>query len=93
MNVMPPTIMIYFIAPLAGLAVISIIIGAIKRVGADSLLSQSIFSFSMVELFAWVFTVPIMPNIMTSMVLVAFLTLRIIVSIVSYEVFYKKNMG
>ena len=85
--------MIYFIAPLAGLAVISIIIGAIKRVGADSLLSQSIFSFSMVELFAWVFTVPIMPNIMTSMVLVAFLTLRIIVSIVSYEVFYKKNMG
>ena len=90
---MPPTIMIYFIAPLAGLAVISIIIGAIKRVGADSLLSQSIFSFSMVELFAWVFTVPIMPNIMTSMVLVAFLTLRIIVSIVSYEVFYKKNMG
>jgi hypothetical protein len=83
-NVMPPTIMVYFIAPLAGLALISIIIAAAKCVGADSLLSQSIFSFSMVELFAWTFTVPIMPNIMTAMVLVAFLTLRIIISIVSY---------
>lgn len=30
---------------------------------------------------------------MTAMVLVAFFTLRIIISIVSYEVFYKKNMG
>jgi hypothetical protein len=34
-----------------------------------------------------------MPNVMTAMVLVAFFTLRIIISIVSYEVFYKKNMG
>jgi hypothetical protein len=45
---MPATIMVYFIAPILGLAVISIIIAAAKCVGADSLLSQSIFSFSMV---------------------------------------------
>lgn len=90
---MPPTIMVYFLAPIAVLAIASIVIAAAKCVGAESLLSQTIFSFSIVELFAWAFTVPIMPNVMIAMALVSFFTLRIIISIVSYEVFYKKNMG
>jgi hypothetical protein len=90
---MPPTIMIYFLAPVALLALAFVIVGAAKCIGAESVLSQTIFSFSMVELFAWAFTVPVMPSVATAMVLLAFFTLRIIISIVSYEVFYKKNMG
>ena len=92
-NVMPATIMIYLLAPIAALALLSLVVAAAKCVGPESLLSQSIFSFSAVELFAWAFTVPIMPSVALAMVLVGFLILRIIISIVSYEVFYKKNMG
>lgn len=90
---MPATIMIYIVAPFAVLAIVSIIIAAAKCIGAESLLSQTIFSFSFLELFAWALTIPIMTNVMTAMVLVSFLTLRIIISIVSYEVYYKKNLG
>lgn len=57
------------------------------------MLSQTIFSFSFLELLAWVLTVPIMPNVMSSMVLLSFLALRMIISIVSYEVFYRHNLG
>jgi hypothetical protein len=90
---MPATVMIYIAAPFVVLALVSIVIAAAKCVGAESLLSQTIFSFSFVELFVWALTIPIMSNIMEAMVLVSFLTLRVIISIVSYEVFYKKNMG
>jgi len=34
-----------------------------------------------------------MPNLMASMVLISFLALRMIISIVSYEVYYRKNLG
>lgn len=81
---MPATIMIYVVAPFAVLAIVSIIVAAAKCVGAESLLSQTIFSFSFLELFAWTLTIPIMGNVMTAMVLVSFLTLRVIISIVSY---------
>lgn len=85
--------MIYIVAPFAVLSIVSIIVAAAKCVGAESLLSQAIFSFSFLELFAWTLTIPIMANVMTAMVLVSFLTLRVIISIVSYEVYYKKNLG
>jgi hypothetical protein len=76
--------MIYLLAPVAVLALVSIIFTVAKCAGADSMLSQTIFSFSLVELMGWVLTVPIMPSVMSSMVLLSFLALRIIISIVSY---------
>lgn len=85
--------MIYILAPFAILSLISIVVAAAKCVGAESLLSQTIFSLSFVELFAWACTVPIMPTVASGMVLISFFTLRIIISIVSYETFYKKNLG
>jgi Tfp pilus assembly protein PilO len=51
------------------------------------------FSFSFIELFAWILSVPIISGLATSMVLLAFIVLRVIISIVGYEVYYKKNMG
>lgn len=90
---LPPTLMIYLWAPFAVLAVVSIVIAAARCGGGDSVLSQTIFSFSLVELCAWILTIPIMPNVMSSMVLLSFLSLRLIISIVSYEVFYRHNLG
>jgi prepilin signal peptidase PulO-like enzyme (type II secretory pathway) len=90
---LPPTLMIYILAPIAVLTLLSIVAAAAKCGGADSVLSQTIFSFSFLELLAWVLTVPIMPNVMSSMVLLSFLALRMIISIVSYEVFYRHNLG
>ena len=43
---LPPTLMIYILAPFVVLTIVSIIIAAAKCGGADSVLSQSIFSFS-----------------------------------------------
>lgn len=43
---MPPTLMIYILAPFIVLAVVSVIIAAARCAGADSVLSQTIFSFS-----------------------------------------------
>jgi hypothetical protein len=40
-----------------------------------------------------VLTVPIMPNIFTSMLMLSFLALRVIISIVAYEVYYRHNLG
>jgi hypothetical protein len=85
--------MIYIMAPFVVLTVISIIIAAAKCGGAESVIGQTIFSFSTLELLAWILTVPIMPDIFSSMVLLSFLALRLIISIVSYEVFYKQNLG
>lgn len=85
--------MIYVLIPFLIAGIIPLIIAAFKCVGADSMLSQAIFSFSFIELFAWACTVPIAPTIVASMALISFLTIRVIISIVSYEVFYKKNMG
>lgn len=76
--------MVYILAPVAVLALASIIFTAGKCAGADSVLSQTIFSFSFVELIGWMLTVPIMPSVMSSMVLLSFLALRLIISIVSY---------
>jgi hypothetical protein len=84
--------MIYILAPFAALTLISLVVAAVRG-GADSLLSQTIFSFSLLELIAWVLTIPIMPNTMSSMALISFLALRIIISIVGYEVYYRKNLG
>ena len=81
------------LSPFAAITLVSIIVALAKCGGVDSALSQTIFSFSFLELFAWVLTVPIMPTLMASMVLLSFLALRIIISIVSYEVFYRKNLG
>ena len=85
--------MSYILIPFALLGLIPIIYAATKCGGANSIISQTIFSFSFIELFAWVLTIPIMDDTLTGMVLVSFLALRIIISIVSYEVFYRKNLG
>ena len=85
--------MIYFLAPFMLTAMVFVLIGAFKCIGAESVLSQTIFACSFVELFAWGLTVPIMPDVPLSMVLLSFLSLRIIISIVGYEAVYKKNMG
>ena len=84
--------MIYILAPFAVFALITAIIAAAKCGGADSTLSQIIFSFSFLELIAWILMVPIMENIFSSMLL-AFIALRIIISIVAYEVYYRQNLG
>jgi len=34
-----------------------------------------------------------MPNIFSSMVLLSFVALRVIISIVAYEVYYRQNLG
>ena len=85
--------MIYFLAPFMVAGLVFVLVGAFRCIGAESLLSQTIFSASFVELFAWGLTVPIMPDIPLSMTLLSFLTLRIIISIVGYEAVYKKNLG
>ncbi len=84
--------MIYILAPFAVLVLVSLIIATVKG-GAESLLSQTIFSFSLLELIAWSLTVAIMPSMMSAMALVSFLALRIIISIVAYEVYYRRNLG
>ena len=81
---MPPVFMTYFIAPILVVSLVFISIGVFKCTGAESVLSQAIFSISFVELFAWAFTAPIMPTIPLTMVLLSFFTLRIIISIVAY---------
>jgi len=83
-SAMPPTFMIYFLAPIAVLGLLSILFAIGKCTGTDSVLSQTIFSVSFIELFAWIFAVPVMTSIFSAMVLLSFLTLRIIISIVSY---------
>lgn len=85
--------MIYILIPFVLMAIVTVIVAAAKCGGADSTLSQFVFSFSLVELVAWVLTVPIMPNIFTSMLLLSFLALRVMISIVSYEVYYRQNLG
>lgn len=90
---MPVTIMFYILIPVILLALASIMYPAVKCVGFSSFLSQTIFSFSLLELFAWFFTLPIINDISVSMGLVTFITLRIIISIVAYELYYKKNLG
>lgn len=85
--------MVYILAPFVAAGLVLLIVAAAKCGGGDSVLSQWIFSFSFIELFAWVLTVPIMPNIFTSMLLLSFLALRIIISIVAYEVYYRHNLG
>ena len=75
------------------LTIVSIIVAAAKCGGADSNISQIIFSFSFLELIVWVLTVPLLPSIFTSMVLLSFIALRFIISIVSYEVYYRHNLG
>lgn len=45
---MPPTIMIYILAPFAILGLASIVFAAAKCLGAESILSQAIFSLSFV---------------------------------------------
>ena len=76
--------MVYVFAPFGLLALITVIIAAVKCGGSDSLLSQWIFSFSALELIGWILTVPIMPTIASTMILVSFLVLRWIISIVAY---------
>ena len=76
--------MIYVLAPFALLTLVSIIVAAARCGGPDSVLSQSIFSFSWLELVAWILTVPLMPDIFSSMILLSLTMLRFIISIVSY---------
>jgi len=85
--------MIYLMIPFLLTAITMLIITAARCGGGDSLLSQWIFSFSFIELFAWILIVPIMPNIFTSMLMLSFLALRVIISIVAYEVYYRNNLG
>ncbi len=85
--------MIYILAPFALLTLVTIIIAAAKCGGTDSVLSQTIFSVSFLELIAWILTVPITPSVASGMVLLSFLALRFIISIVAYEVHYRQNLG
>jgi len=79
--------------PFIILGLIPLIYATVKCLGADTFFSQSIFSFSFIEIFSWIMMIPVMNNIATSMVMLSFIVLRIIISIVSYETFYKKNLG
>jgi hypothetical protein len=92
-RLMPVTIMFYILIPVILLTLGFVIYGIVKCIGFDPILKQSIFSLSFLELFAWLFTLPIINDISVSMGLVAFITLRIIISIIAYELYYKKNMG
>lgn len=85
--------MIYILAPFLLLAAASVFIVAVQCKGADTVLSQTVFSFSFVEVIGWGLTVPVAKDVPTAMVLLSFLALRIIISIVSYEIFYKKSLG
>lgn len=75
------------------MGLISIFYVMIKCHGIDTFVSQTIFSFSFIEIVAWILVIPIMNNIATPMIMLSLLVLRVIISIVSYEIFYKKNLG
>lgn len=81
---LPPLMMSYMMIPFVALGLIPIVFSAIKMVGVASVLSQAVFSFSLIEIISWILSVPIMKDIPTSMALLAFFLIRIIISIVSY---------
>jgi len=56
----------------------------IKCLGFDSILSQTIFSLSFVEFFAWLLTIPIMSNTVSMVLLISFFVMRIFISIAAY---------
>lgn len=60
------------------------------KVGTQTLSHLLIFLTSAVEFVCWILVIPKIPEQSLAMVMLAFLLIRIIISIVAYETYYRK---
>lgn len=67
------------------------IIACIK-VGKATFSHMFIYLLSVIELMTWIFIIPKMPEQALAMIMCAFLLLKILISIISYETYYSKQI-
>lgn len=62
------------------------------KAGTATLSHMLIYLLAVVEFFSWIFIIPRLPQQALSMILVAFLLLKVVISIIAYETYYSKQI-
>jgi hypothetical protein len=88
-RVLPATFFSYFLIPTVLLWVALILVTAIKCQGFTSFLGVSIFSLALNEVICNIMLIPISNTLPLSIITTALLVTRIVVSIASYEGYFK----
>lgn len=88
-KVVPDTFYVYFVAPPVILWLVLVFITALKCHGFTSFVGVSIFSLALVELFCNGMIIPLADSLALSVIVTSLLVVRIVVSIASYEGYFK----